>query len=807
MSTTPFTILDHLPKLTVLKEENTQYVCRCPTCNGDRLTIDKKSGAYHCWHNCECKDIRAAIAPRSVVKQDPKTLSNCLRPAPAVVPCTQTRCTLTLAKLPGPATDSPQPQKRLDDKLGEVTVTRYLYSPSQWVERMEWKDETHPKGHRKRFTLWHLGEDGQPVARKGSSPWAAYRLDEALQAAVASQADTLMMVEGEKAVESYRQLGLACTTLQGSDWGKEPLQRLVTQLQANQLQLVYHPDYDQPGQKKAQKLQQECARAHVRCLVLDPLAIDPELPEAGDIADIVAAGLSHEDIISRLDAESQRQLEAHLTMAEGALTIPDTFSPQVEFNQEVLKTLYADRPWLCVNGTLYYWTGTYYKQSPSAVEENRLWRFCNTYPVDQKGQIRYPYAKASSVNAALDWVKLGLSVDPALINPAGINCTNGVLQIHWGGRHPSWTLVPHSHTLFYLYPPIATYDPAADSTHCDQLLEALDAPQREIFLRTIAASLDLKIVRKYQGRLVRGLLLKGQGNNGKDALRGCVSAMYGNQGITGCTLSDFKTYDNGRKFPLARLEHSRVNWATENANTASLDHLQSIKAFLTGDTLSKENKGKDEYDFLPAGVGLFNVNDTPKLQASLEAIISRWGVLLFDKTFKIGADPGKGELEADPRFKYDPDFLQTQVVPAFLNRVLQALVDLMTHGIDYSATAQALAQIQLETSHLFQFCQDTGLEYDPEGVMGVGELWECLKAWYINNGVLILETNERGNERSVWIDQVSRSDQNVKGANQVLSRFCAIFPQAKRVSLGNHKQGIQGLSFKPTAMSQLPPER
>lgn len=96
--------------------------------------------------------------------------------------------------------------------------------------------------------------------------------------------------------------------------------------------------------------------------------------------------------------------------------------------------------------------------------------------------------------------------------------------------------MPHSPALYYIYQPTATYDPGAEPTYCNQMLEALDTPQQEIFLRTIAASLDLPTVRKYRGRLVRGLLLKGEGNNGKDTLRGCVAAMYGNQGITGCTL-------------------------------------------------------------------------------------------------------------------------------------------------------------------------------------------------------------------------------------------------------------------------------
>ncbi len=194
------------------------------------------------------------------------------------------------------------------------------------------------------------------------------------------------------------------------------------------------------------------------------------------------------------------------------------------------------------------------------------------------------------------------------------------------------------------------------------------------------------------------------------------------------------------------------------------------------------------------------MNDTPNLQGTLEAITSRYGVLSFDKTFKIGADLSKGELEADPRFKYDPIFLATMVVPAFLNRVLKALVDLMKDGIDYGCTAEALLGIQAENSHLFQFCQDVGLGYNPNSTLTANEIWTVLEQWYLDNGTLDYEESSNGKEKAIWVDQAKPSDKNVKAPNQIIPRFLQLFPKAKKVTIA-HPTGkksilaIQGIGF------------
>ncbi|MBD2358923.1 hypothetical protein H6G41_30725 [Tolypothrix sp. FACHB-123] len=737
----------------------------------------------------------------------------------------------TLVRLAAPATDCPQPEppkfipKRVKRQvaatkvnLASVVETVYKYSANQQVKRFDWPDNSNPKGHNKTFVQCHMGVDGSWQYVKGDAPWSAYRLDEALAAAKNTpQRAALLWQEGEKCVEIARTHQIASCTFSGSNWSEAEIKRILSQVKAELTMavMVFLYDPDPTGMKKAETFQKCCIDVGLPCVLINPKQIYDNLPhDASDIEQILAQ-MEVPDFIRKLEAEihaavdGQTEFDQRVEDANNFLAdLPDDQAPLTEITQKAFDILYGDQPWICALDKLYFWDSTYYEHSPDVVELKRIANFCNSYAVLQGNQIRFPYANPAAVQKILRWVKILVGVRPDALNPPGINCVNGVLQVIWSDKVPSWHLIEHTPDLYYTYKPIALYDPNADSTHCDRLLSCLDPAQTEIFLRTIAASLDLPTVRQHKGRLIKGLLCRGDGNNGKDTLREVVSLMYGKQGMTGCTLADFAAYDEGRKFPLAKLRHSRVNWATENTNSNRLDKIQSLKAFITGEPLDAERKGVDSEEFSPNAIALFNVNDTPNIQGTLEAIKSRYAVLCFNKTFVINADPSKGEIEADSRFKYDPIFVQTMVVPAFLNRVLQALVDLMQDGIDYNPTESALAAIQTENCHLFQFCQDVGLDYNPKSILTASEIWTVLEQWYRDNGTLDYEETSNGKFKATWVEQAKPSDKNVKAPNQVIPRFLQLFPKAKKLTMP-HPSGkktvlaIQGIGFN---LGSPPPE-
>ncbi|MBD1903684.1 hypothetical protein NDI44_28315 [Trichocoleus sp. DQ-A3] len=299
-----FDIRNFIDRLTPRKSKD-EY--DCPLCQG-KLTINPTSGAYKCWTgNCQSKDIREAIAPWNEKKRVrfPRTIHTPKRkmPAPAML-----EGGINLVWLPEPATDSPQPSTRFDDKHGEVSETIYKYSESQWVVRKQWRDASKPKGYDKTFRQWHCDSAGQAIYKKGDRPWQPYRMDEALDAAQNIDTPLLLMVEGEACVENLRRTGLAAITLQGSAWNDSELSRLATTLQESGIALAFIKDNDDAGSTKAQKCLAACAKVGTPCLIIDPVSLYADLPQKGDVVEILGA-MEPAEFIRRLEEQIHKAVE------------------------------------------------------------------------------------------------------------------------------------------------------------------------------------------------------------------------------------------------------------------------------------------------------------------------------------------------------------------------------------------------------------------------------------------------------------------------------------------------------------------
>lgn len=516
--------------------------------------------------------------------------------------------------------------------------------------------------------------------------------------------------------------------------------------------------------------------------ILDGIDLESCLPSCVNLSGDEAAWKK----VRKLNADLYRQAAPESVRQPQALP-QSVKNPGVTFHQQAEQKLFGEGYWIAYNGTLYKWSGTHYEPFNDERLQPIIKQFADGFEVvkptkDGGEEVSYPHAKPTSVNQVLEWVKQGFAISSELVNPPGINCTNGVLETRWEGCTLAIDLVPHDPTRhFYLSEPLVTYDLEADPSEYERLMQCLDAGSRDIFESTIAASLDLPTVRKWKGRAVRAVFLKGDGSNGKDTLRTITEMVLGHGAISSCSATDFKQYDQGRNFPIYPLRGKRVNWPSENADVGRVDELRGLRAAITGDPITFEAKNKMGTQEPCKAVFLFNVNEAPNLVAQLKATETRWGIVPFNRTYAL--HPQEGELQADPRFKEDPTFVQEKILPAFLNQLLIQLQKVVLEGIDYSCTQAAFNEMQREASHLLQFAHDTELQYFPTGSVTVAELWFRLREWYIQTGTLIVEQRSlkvgEVQEKLTWNEQPRRGDRNVKGSNQVAQRFLEIFPKAK----------------------------
>jgi RecA-family ATPase len=190
----------------------------------------------------------------------------------------------------------------------------YNYSSSQKVFRYEWPDATNPKGHDKTYRQIHIDPNGKEIWNKGDARWLAYRIGEVielLKTVPDGEPIIILIVEGEPNVELARLHGIAALTLQGSEWNHPEIQIMLATLRATgkNVSIAILRDNDDTGIKKGKGVWLVARHIKFPCIVIDPRVIYPDIPEAGDIKEILDA-LGPDEFLKRLSAEIDSQSQS-----------------------------------------------------------------------------------------------------------------------------------------------------------------------------------------------------------------------------------------------------------------------------------------------------------------------------------------------------------------------------------------------------------------------------------------------------------------------------------------------------------------
>jgi len=436
--------------------------------------------------------------------------------------------------------------------------------------------------------------------------------------------------------------------------------------------------------------------------------------------------------------------------------------------------------YIAIAKVLYKYNGKYYEKMSPDYCIKLIADYFDQYITDTTNKTAF--ATESKILEAYKFVLFRSYVDPELINPPGINLKNGYLKLKFKSRKPIWKLIPHSPDIYHTYIGDFEYESDANTDTVKQVLnDILALPQLTIFLRTVSAAFDLNMIRRLQGRSVRILILFGVGANGKDTLRVWIELLFGNHGLTSVGLRDFIKADSGSRFGLYSLATSVINWSSEN-DVISLDKVQTLKNFATGDPITIEKKHKDGITIKPKSVGIFNVNETPYVSSTLEAISGRYAFIDFPNKFVSKPNPSNpNEKQGNPKYKEDPEFIKSRILPGLLILLIESFEDLCTEGIDFSCTENTIESVRRDSNHFYQFTQETQLVPCPltEGSTPL-EIYVRYEAWCNDNHLLEshYSTFQQQDLRKTW-HHPSQYDKCVTNVRELTKRLKKEFPELK----------------------------
>ncbi|MEG3923090.1 hypothetical protein QUA07_28845 [Microcoleus sp. T3_A4] len=335
-----FDIRNHLERLEPAKAKN---FYTCPVCEGHRLGVDPKTGKFQCWSGgCSTADIREAIRPLSEflaeVKGDrparqarkPKAQKKEYPPAPIPI-----GAKLLRLPAPGKLPRAERPRYFPQGVPSNAAQITYRYSNTQEVKRFEWPEPTHPKGRDKTYRQVHTDFNGKQIWKKGDARWPAYQINEVvelLKNIPDGEPVVVLTLEGEPNVELGRLHSIAALTVQGSAWSHPEIQIMLETLRATgkNVSIAMLRDNDAAGIKKGQEVWLVARHIQFPCIVIDPRKIYPDIPEAGDIKEILEA-IGADEFLNRVNAEiaAQAQNPEPLPALEKALP----FEPDTKYTQ------------------------------------------------------------------------------------------------------------------------------------------------------------------------------------------------------------------------------------------------------------------------------------------------------------------------------------------------------------------------------------------------------------------------------------------------------------------------------------------
>ena len=535
-----------------------------------------------------------------------------------------------------------------------------------------------------------------------------YRLPELLQGV--NDSKTILILEGEKDVDSAMDMGLIATTFVGGagKWRDEYSEYF------RGADVVLIPDNDTPGLKGMTEIATKLHGTASRIRMLELPGLGPRKEKHGkDFSDWIELEGNTSEVLNDLVMETEDwklPLEDWLVFTKRGYRINKAMLAEHVASDEGGNLI-------CVCQTFWKYSGGVWKRKEDAQIKARIRR---EIAIRQDALGCLTSALVDDVFKQLGMILLTPPDFQFNREPMILNFTNGTLDLNEGSISGI-----HRRELFQniQFP----YDCNRDA-HC---------PNWNLFLESLEFDSDtLKCLQEWggycllptvQGTLQKSLFLIGEGANGKSVFLETLAVVLDN--VSHLELSEL--FD---RFKIAELEGKLANICTDVETSKVMD--ARFKKIVAGEPQSAERKFKEPFEFQPFAKILFSANEFIPTKDRTHGFYRRFDILRFNRIFKTE--------------EQKPDLLQElkKEVPGIFNWALEGLERLSQQKWIMTKSAymeDCHNEFRRATNPLQLFIEEECV-VDADATVDANELRRSYKQYCEDKGYKVLSDSKLGQE-------------------------------------------------------------
>ena len=447
--------------------------------------------------------------------------------------------------------------------------------------------------------IWYRLERGQYIKGLNGTKLPLYHLHKL----VSSSSETIVVVEGEKDVETAEKMGFTATTSPngaGAKWRDE----YCPYFSGKNVCIIM--DNDEPGEGYGCGAASKIRKYAKAVKLIRSADIYPSLKPKGDISDI-AAEIGIEET-KRLILEAMKKT-AENNMSEQAEELPPYIYAEIDRTGKTVFKLNLPRLaeyfrknqnyfWLKSQGKKpvrhLYKNGVYLQASDEEIKAIIIQYITKYLPYSLKMRdVDEVFKIICCDNVSFDSDKI--DADENIIN-----FENGLLYLD------TMELKPHTPEVLSTIQIPCKWNPSAGSAPIfKQFLNTLTSGNKEV-QRFLMQFIGVAISNIYGYRMKSALFMVGAGNTGKSQLKGLVEKLIG---TNNCTPRDLK--DLEERFGTSSLYGKRLIGSSD-MSFVTIKELRRFKIVTGGDSVIVEFKGNDLFSYVYRGLVWFCTNQLPK---------------------------------------------------------------------------------------------------------------------------------------------------------------------------------------------------